>query len=58
MEEYDSLPLSYLHEPYLNIDVYMDNSLIQSFCFTRIGEDCGGVPVVDGVCATCEIVKR
>ena len=27
-------------------------------CFTRIWEVCGGVPVVDGVCETCEIVKR
>jgi len=24
MEEYDSLPLSYLHEPYLTIDVYFE----------------------------------
>jgi hypothetical protein len=27
-------------------------------CFTRKWEGCGGVPVVDGVCETCEIVIR
>ena len=26
--------------------------------FTRMWEGCGGVPVVNGVCETCEIVKR
>jgi len=28
------------------------------WCFTRKWVGCGGVPVVDGVCETCEIVKR
>ena len=42
-------PISVLGEPYL---------YHQSVCFTRIWEDCWGVPVVDGVCETCEIVKR
>ena len=27
-------------------------------CYTRMWEDCGGVPAVDGVCETSEIVKR
>ena len=29
LEEYDSLPLSYLHEPYLTIDVYFEWLIIR-----------------------------
>ena len=37
MEEYDSLPLSYLHEPYLNIDVYFELLIIRIGGYATVG---------------------
>ena len=37
MEEYDSLPLSYLHEPYLTIDVYFEWLIIGIGGYVTVG---------------------
>jgi len=45
-------------ELYRSIKGMSNKNKHQSVLFTRMWEDCGRLPAVDGVCETSEIVKR